>query len=59
MADLAAVSMLLGQIAQQASVLAFGDAYRITFFAAVLAFFLAAMLPGRIQSDPTAMPGGH
>jgi MFS transporter, DHA2 family, multidrug resistance protein len=58
-ADLTAVSMVMGEIAQQAAVLAFGDAYRITFFAAVIAFFLAAFLPGRIQSDPTSMPGGH
>jgi MFS transporter, DHA2 family, multidrug resistance protein len=58
-ADLSAMSMVLGQIGQQAAVLAFGDAYRITFVAAVIAFFLAALLPGRIQSDPSAMPGGH
>jgi hypothetical protein len=30
-ADLSAMSMVLGQIGQQAAVLAFGDAYRITF----------------------------
>lgn len=58
-ADLTAVSMVMGEIAQQAAVLAFGDAYRITFFAAVIAFFLASFLPGRIQSDPTSMAGGH
>jgi hypothetical protein len=58
-ADLAAVSMMLGRIAQEASVLAFGDAYRITFFAALLALCLAVFLPGRIKADPTAMPGGH
>jgi DHA2 family multidrug resistance protein len=59
LADMAAVSMMLKEIGQQASVLAFGDAYRITFFAAVIAFFLAALLPGRIKADPTAMAGGH
>jgi DHA2 family multidrug resistance protein len=58
-ADIAAMAMMLGQITQQAAVLAFGDAYRITFFAALLAFGLAALLPGRIKADPTAMAGGH
>jgi hypothetical protein len=59
MADMAAMSMMLQQIGEQAAVMAFGDAYRITFFAAVLAFFLATLLPGRIKADPTAMAGGH
>src|SRR5579864_1499451 len=58
-ADMAAMAMMLQQIGEQAAVLAFGDAYRITFFAAVLAFFLAMLLPGRIKVDPTAMAGGH
>jgi DHA2 family multidrug resistance protein len=58
-ADMAAMTMMLRQIGAQASVLGFGDAYRITFFAALAAFFLAAMLPGRIKADPTAMAGGH
>jgi MFS transporter, DHA2 family, multidrug resistance protein len=58
-ANLTAISMMLGQIGQEAAVLAFGDAYRITFFAAVLAFCLAVFLPGRIKADPSAMPGGH
>jgi DHA2 family multidrug resistance protein len=58
-ANLAALGVMLQQIGQQASVMAFGDAYRITFFAAVIAFFLAAMLPGKIKSDPSAMPAGH
>jgi MFS transporter, DHA2 family, multidrug resistance protein len=59
LADAAAASMFLRQIGAQAAVLAFGDAYRLTFFAAVLAFGLAALLPGRIRSDPTALAGGH
>jgi EmrB/QacA subfamily drug resistance transporter len=59
MADMTAMAMMLQQIGEQAAVLAFGDAYRITFFAAVLAFFLAMLLPGRIKADPTAMAGGH
>jgi DHA2 family multidrug resistance protein len=58
-ADMAAMTMMLRQIGEQAAVLAFGDAYRITFVAAVLAFFLASLLPGRIKVDPTAMAGGH
>jgi hypothetical protein len=58
-ADLAALGMMLQQIGQQASVMAFGDAYRITFFAAVIAFFLASLLPGKIKSDPSAMAAGH
>jgi DHA2 family multidrug resistance protein len=41
-----AAAMLSGQIAQQAAVLAFADAYRITFYAAVIAFALAWLLPG-------------
>jgi DHA2 family multidrug resistance protein len=58
-ADVAAIAMMLRQIGEQAAVLAFGDAYRITFFAAVTAFFLASLLPGRIKTDPSAMAGGH
>jgi DHA2 family multidrug resistance protein len=58
-ANMAALALMLQQIGQQAQVLAFGDAYRITFYAAVIAFFLAALLPGRIKSDPSAMAGGH
>jgi DHA2 family multidrug resistance protein len=58
-ADVAAMGMMLQQIGEQAAVLAFGDAYRITFFAAVAAFFLATLLPGRIKTEPTAMAGGH
>jgi MFS transporter, DHA2 family, multidrug resistance protein len=58
-ANAAAMAMMMRHIAQEAAVLAFGDAYRITFFAAVVAFFLATMLPGRIKADPSAFAGGH
>jgi DHA2 family multidrug resistance protein len=58
-ANLAATAMMFQAVSQQAAVLAFGDAYRITFYAAVIAFFLATMLPGKIKSDPAAMAGGH
>ena len=58
-ADQLAVVMLLGQIGQRAAVLAFGDAYRITFFAALLALALASLLPGRLKADPMSMAGGH
>ena len=55
-ASLAAVSVVVGQIAQQSAVLAFGDAYRITFFAALASIAAAFMLPGRgvIRADPGA-----
>ncbi|MBV9359258.1 MAG: DHA2 family efflux MFS transporter permease subunit [Chloroflexi bacterium] len=46
-ATVIAVQVLLGQITQQASVMAFGDAYRVTFVAAVIAFCLATLLPGK------------
>ena len=59
LADMAAMSMMLRQVGEQAAVLAFGDAYHITFLAALLAFFLAVFLPGRIKADPAAMAGGH
>jgi DHA2 family multidrug resistance protein len=58
-ADQLAVMIVLGQIGQRAAVLAFGDAYRITFFAALLALALASLLPGRLKVDPTSMAGGH
>jgi hypothetical protein len=58
-ANQAAMAALLGQIGQQAAVLAFGDAYRITFFAALLALALAALLPGRVKADPLSLAGGH
>jgi DHA2 family multidrug resistance protein len=44
-AGAAAIALMLGQIRQEASVLAFGDAYRVTFVASLVALCLAAMLP--------------
>jgi DHA2 family multidrug resistance protein len=60
-ANAAAVALVLGQIRAQAAVLAFGDAYRVTFVAAIAAFCLAALLPGRpaTRMDPTEAFGGH
>jgi DHA2 family multidrug resistance protein len=60
-AHLGALSMMLGQIERQATVLAFGDAYRFTFFAALLAIALSFLLPGRgaVKADPSLMGGGH
>jgi DHA2 family multidrug resistance protein len=54
-----AMGVVLGQIAQQGAVLAFGDAYRVSFVAAVVAFFLSLLLPGRGETrmDPSAMMG--
>jgi DHA2 family multidrug resistance protein len=46
-ATVVALQVMLGQITQQASVMAFGDAYRVTFVAAVIAFCLSALLPGK------------
>jgi MFS transporter, DHA2 family, multidrug resistance protein len=46
-AHVAAIKLVLAEVGQQAAVLAFGDAYRITFFAALLALLLALLLPGR------------
>ncbi|HLZ08911.1 MAG TPA: hypothetical protein VKT80_10015, partial [Chloroflexota bacterium] len=55
-----AVLLIIGQIQRQAAVLAFGDAYRITFFAAVLALGLSLLLPGRgeVKADPSLLSGG-
>jgi ABC-type antimicrobial peptide transport system permease subunit len=52
---------MLGQIAQQAAVMAFADAYRISFVAAIVAFFLSLLLPGRAATrmDPMAALGGE
>jgi DHA2 family multidrug resistance protein len=63
-ANLAAMGLMLGQIRQQATVLGFADAYSITFLAAVAAFCLATLLPGRprggaARPDPSMMAGGH
>jgi hypothetical protein len=51
--------MVLGQVLQQAAVLAFADAYRISFFAAIFAFFLSFLLPGRgaPRASSTAIMG--
>lgn len=40
-------AILIGQLTRQGTVLAFGDAYRLTFFAALTAIVLSAFLPGR------------
>jgi EmrB/QacA subfamily drug resistance transporter len=58
-ANAAAVTLMFGQVFQQASVMAFADAYRISFAAAMVAFFLSLLLPGRLAShvDSTAMAG--
>ena len=42
----AAVTVVVGQIRQQATVLAFGNAYHVTFIAALVALGLAVLLPG-------------
>jgi MFS transporter, DHA2 family, multidrug resistance protein len=59
-ANLSAISIMMGQVTQQATALAFDDAYRITFFAALLSILVAALLPGRggIRTDPSMMAGG-
>jgi len=57
-ANATAATLMLSQIGQQAAVLAFGDAYRISFAAAIVAFFLAIVLPGRgVRADPAAAMG--
>jgi DHA2 family multidrug resistance protein len=54
-ANATATALMLARIGQQAAVLAFGDAYRISFAAALVAFFLAIVLPGRgVRADPAA-----
>jgi DHA2 family multidrug resistance protein len=63
-ANVAAMGLMLGQIRQQATVLGFADAYSVTFIAAVAAFCLAILLPGRprggaARPDPGMMAGGH
>lgn len=56
-----ALLLLIGQIGRDASVMAFGDAYRFTFFAALLAILLSFLLPGRgaVSADPSLLSGGH
>jgi MFS transporter, DHA2 family, multidrug resistance protein len=57
-ANATAVALMLSQIGQQAAVLAFGDAYRISFAAAIVAFCMAIVLPGRgVKADPAAAMG--
>jgi DHA2 family multidrug resistance protein len=60
-ANFDALSLMFGQIEKQAAVLAFADAYRFTFFAALVAIALSFLLPGRgaVEVDPSAMGGGH
>src|SRR5258708_30763496 len=48
-AQTGALMLVIGQVQQQAAVLAFGDAYRFTFFTALLAILLSLLLPGRGQ----------
>jgi len=53
-----AAGLMLAHISQQAAVLAFGDAYRISFFAALVAFCLSMVLPRHgVKADPTAAMG--
>jgi DHA2 family multidrug resistance protein len=56
-ASIAAAAAVMGQIRQQAAVLAFGDAYWVTFAAAIAAFVVASFLPGRgaAKMDPSMM----
>lgn len=53
-----AATIVLGQVEAQAAVLAFGDAYRFTFLAALLAIGLSLFLPGRLL-DRTASGGSE
>jgi DHA2 family multidrug resistance protein len=59
-AHVLAMELIQGQILRQAAVLAFGDAYRITFIVALAAALLAALLPGRgaAKVDRSALAGG-
>jgi DHA2 family multidrug resistance protein len=56
-----ALMLIIGQIDRLGAVLAFGDAYRFTFFAALLSILLSLLLPGRgaVKADPSMMGGGH
>jgi MFS transporter, DHA2 family, multidrug resistance protein len=60
-AHLDALALMLAQIERQAAVLAFGDAYRVTFVAAIVALVLSLLLPGRglVKADPSLLSGGH
>jgi MFS family permease len=58
-AHLAAVRLMAAEVGRQGAVLAFGDAYRLTFVAALLALLLALLLPGRgVKVDRAAMAAG-
>ncbi len=46
-------AMLVGELTQHASVLAFGDAYRVTFYAALAAIALSLLLPDRLHRPTT------
>ena len=56
-----AIEVLVAQISRLAAVLAFGDAYRFTFFAALVALALSLLLPGRgaVKASRAMMTGGH
>ena len=49
-----AAGIVLSQVVQQGTVLAFGDAYRFTFYAALTAIVLSLFLPGRLRSARTS-----
>jgi DHA2 family multidrug resistance protein len=50
--------IMMGEVHRQAAVLAFGDAYRFTFFAALIAIVLSLFLPGRVRRSPEAAAEG-
>ena len=58
--NVAAVATMLSQVARQAAVLAFADAYRVTFAVALLALLVAMLLPGRgqVAADRSALVAG-
>ncbi|HEX5417431.1 MAG TPA: hypothetical protein VFZ25_17335, partial [Chloroflexota bacterium] len=59
-ASTTAMLLVLGQIERLAAVLAFGDAYRVTFFAALVALALSFLLPGRMVAPANRrVMGGH
>jgi DHA2 family multidrug resistance protein len=62
-AQMQAGRLMMLQVERQATVLAFGDAYRFTFFAAVAAIGLSLFLPGRLKpsqaTNEPSMAGGH
>jgi DHA2 family multidrug resistance protein len=51
-----AVVLLMQELGSQASVLAFGDAYRVTFFAALVAIGLSLLLPDRLHRGDSGTP---